>query len=134
MIDVLGFQLDTWDTAILAAIALATLYYLYTTYVRRPAEHDYRSFGGIVPVSSPLANTSAGGGNDESGFIQKMKNGGRSVAIFYGSQTGTAEELAGRLAKDAKRYGLKAIVLDPEECSMVGIRLSARTKENYRKI
>lgn len=41
------------------------------------------------------------------------------MAVFYGSQTGTGEELAGRLAKDAKRYGLKAIVLDPEECEMV---------------
>ena len=44
---------------------------------------------------------------------------GKSIAIFYGSQTGTAEEFAGRLAKDAQRYGLKALVLDPEECDMV---------------
>lgn len=38
----------------------------------------------------------------------------RNIAIFYGSQTGTAEEFAGRLAKDAQRYGMKALVLDPE--------------------
>ena len=44
---------------------------------------------------------------------------GKSIAIFYGSQTGTAEEFAGRLSKDAQRYGLKALVLDPEECDMV---------------
>lgn len=44
---------------------------------------------------------------------------GKSIAIFYGSQTGTAEEFAGRLAKDAQRYGLKSLVLDPEECDMV---------------
>lgn len=44
---------------------------------------------------------------------------GKSVAIFYGSQTGTAEEFSGRLAKDAQRYGLKSLVLDPEECDMV---------------
>ncbi|KAJ7378731.1 hypothetical protein OS493_021313 [Desmophyllum pertusum] len=42
----------------------------------------------------------------------------KSIAIFYGSQTGTAEEFAGRLSKDAQRYGLKALVLDPEECDM----------------
>lgn len=42
------------------------------------------------------------------------------MVVFYGSQTGTAEEFAGRLAKDASRYGLKAIVADPEECEMVG--------------
>jgi len=39
---------------------------------------------------------------------------GRNIAILYGSQTGTAEEFAGRLAKDAQRYGMKALVLDPE--------------------
>ena len=39
---------------------------------------------------------------------------GRSIAIFYGSQTGTAEEFATRLAKDAQRYGMKALAVDPE--------------------
>jgi NADPH-ferrihemoprotein reductase len=34
---------------------------------------------------------------------------------LFGSQTGTAEELAGRLSKDLVRYGKKALVLDPEE-------------------
>lgn len=47
------------------------------------------------------------------------------MAIFYGSQTGTAEEFSGRLAKDAQRYGLKSLVLDPEECDMV---INALTK------
>lgn len=37
------------------------------------------------------------------------------VLILFGSQTGTAEELAGRLSKDLVRYGKKALVLDPEE-------------------
>ena len=36
--------------------------------------------------------------------------------IFYGSQTGTAEEYAIRLAKEAKsRFGLGSLVCDPEE-------------------
>jgi NADPH-ferrihemoprotein reductase len=34
---------------------------------------------------------------------------------LFGSQTGTAEELAGRLAKDLHRYGKKPLVMDPEE-------------------
>jgi len=38
--------------------------------------------------------------------------------VFYGSQTGTAEEFAGRLAKEAARYGMKALIADPEECDM----------------
>jgi NADPH-ferrihemoprotein reductase len=54
----------------------------------------------------------------ESGFISKMKSGGRNIVVFYGSQTGTAEEFAARIAKEANRYGMKAMVADPEECEM----------------
>lgn len=38
--------------------------------------------------------------------------------MFYGSQTGTGEEFAGRLAKEGIRYRLKGMVADPEECDM----------------
>ena len=46
---------------------------------------------------------------------------GRNVVVFYGSQTGTAEDFAGRLARDASRYGMKAIVADPEESDTVSV-------------
>ncbi|XP_076435133.1 NADPH--cytochrome P450 reductase-like [Babylonia areolata] len=55
---------------------------------------------------------------ESTGFIGKMRNHERNVVVFYGSQTGTAEEFATRLAKDAARYGLKAMVADPEENEM----------------
>ncbi|XP_052801447.1 NADPH--cytochrome P450 reductase-like [Mya arenaria] len=51
-------------------------------------------------------------------FINKMKNSNRNVVVFYGSQTGTGEEFAGRLAKDCAGYGMKGMVADPEECEM----------------
>ena len=37
--------------------------------------------------------------------------------MFYGSQTGTAEEYATRLAKEATRHGMPAMTFDPEECT-----------------
>ena len=43
----------------------------------------------------------------------------RKIIIFFGSQTGTAEEFARRLAKNARLYGLKALVVDPEEIDIV---------------
>ncbi|KAL0272143.1 UNVERIFIED_CONTAM: hypothetical protein PYX00_005224 [Menopon gallinae] len=54
----------------------------------------------------------------DNSFIQKLKSSGRSLVVFYGSQTGTGEEFAGRLAKEGIRYRLKGMVADPEECDM----------------
>jgi len=40
----------------------------------------------------------------------------KRLVIFYGSQTGTAEEYAIRIAKEAKsKFGLASLVCDPEE-------------------
>ena len=41
----------------------------------------------------------------------------KKVVVFYGSQTGTGEGFAGRLAKDARRFGLPSMVYDPEDCT-----------------
>nr|ACL01092.1 cytochrome P450 reductase [Ochlerotatus sollicitans] len=54
----------------------------------------------------------------ENSFIKKLKSSGRRLVVFYGSQTGTAEEFAGRLAKEGLRYQMKGMVADPEECDM----------------
>ncbi|XP_071447149.1 NADPH--cytochrome P450 reductase [Hetaerina americana] len=57
-------------------------------------------------------------GASSTSFVKKLQNSGRSLVVFYGSQTGTAEEFAGRLAKEGTRYRLKGMVADPEECDM----------------
>ncbi|XP_077063679.1 P450 (cytochrome) oxidoreductase b [Siphateles boraxobius] len=54
----------------------------------------------------------------DTSFIDKMKKTGRNIVVFYGSQTGTAEEFSNRLAKDAHRYGMKGMAADPEEYEM----------------
>jgi sulfite reductase alpha subunit-like flavoprotein len=63
--------------------------------------------------------TNLGTQSTDNSFIKKLKSSGRSLVVFYGSQTGTAEEFAGRLAKEGIRYRLKGMVADPEECDMV---------------
>lgn len=56
--------------------------------------------------------------HDDEGFIMKMKKSKRRMVVFYGSQTGTAEEFARRISKDGFRYGLPGIVADPDENNM----------------
>lgn len=62
----------------------------------------------------------------ENSFIKKLKSSGRRLVVFYGSQTGTAEEFAGRLAKEGLRYQMKGMVADPEECDMVSEKIQFR--------
>ncbi len=55
----------------------------------------------------------------ENSFIKKLQSSGRSLIVFYGSQTGTGEEFASRIAKEGTKYSMKGMVADPEECDMV---------------
>ncbi|WVQ84078.1 hypothetical protein IAT38_006223 [Cryptococcus sp. DSM 104549] len=56
---------------------------------------------------------------DPRDFVGKMTRANKRCVIFYGSQTGTAEEYAIRLAKEAKsRFGISSLVCDPEEYDM----------------
>ncbi|THH03860.1 hypothetical protein EW145_g5949 [Phellinidium pouzarii] len=67
-----------------------------------------------VPLA-PSKGATHGGGNPRD-FVAKMKESKKRIVIFYGSQTGTAEEYAIRIAKEAKqKFGLASLVCDPEE-------------------
>lgn len=65
-----------------------------------------------APVTSP---------SRESSFVEKMKKTGKNIVVFYGSQTGTGEEFANRLSKDAHRYGMRGMSADPEEFEMADL-------------
>ena len=75
-------------------------------------------FNGGLPVISEndafesLANVAPSkDGANMRNIVEYMQRSNKNCAIFYGSQTGTAEDLAGRLAKEGSaRYGLKTMV------------------------
>ena len=68
------------------------------------------------------SNGSAAAANTYTGltsFVDKMKANNKDIIVFFGSQTGTAEEFASRLASEAKLYGFNAMTADLEEYEMV---------------
>ncbi|KAH8385762.1 hypothetical protein KR009_008994 [Drosophila setifemur] len=98
------------DVALLSMlIGGAAFYFLHSR--KKKEEEPARSYS-IQPTT--VCTTSAA----DNSFIKKLKASGRSLVVFYGSQTGTGEEFAGRLAKEGIRYRLKGMVADPEECDM----------------
>uniref|UniRef100_A0A8C9QZF9 NADPH--hemoprotein reductase n=1 Tax=Scleropages formosus TaxID=113540 RepID=A0A8C9QZF9_SCLFO len=89
----------------------------------------YKKREEVVPEFKKLS-VQAPSSSQETSFIEKMKKTNKNIVVFYGSQTGTAEEFSNRLSKDARRYGMKGMAADPEEYDMV-FALGNKTYEHY---
>ncbi|KAL6862767.1 hypothetical protein ACO1O0_003005 [Amphichorda felina] len=100
-------ELDTLDIIVLGAILLGTLAYF-----------TKGTYWGVTkdPYANALANANGGKAGRSRNILEKMDESGKNCVIFYGSQTGTAEDYASRLAKEGKsRFGLETMVADLEE-------------------
>ncbi|GAB0090542.1 NADPH--cytochrome P450 reductase [Sergentomyia squamirostris] len=103
--------LGTLDIILLLALLGAAAWWLLKNKKTNDDNNGARSYS-IQPTTVNTMTMA------ENSFIKKLKSSGRSLVVFYGSQTGTGEEFAGRLAKEGMRYQLKGMVADPEECDM----------------
>ncbi|KAI9801763.1 MAG: hypothetical protein M1825_003135 [Sarcosagium campestre] len=100
-------QLDTLDFIVLVGLLLGTVaYFTKGTYWAVPKDPYATSYA--------LANGHKAGKTRN--IIEKMDESGKNCVIFFGSQTGTAEDYAARLAKEgSSRFGLKTMVADLED-------------------
>lgn len=101
-------QLDTLDMIVLAALLLGTIaYFTKGTYWAVPVD----PYG----ASLAAANGAAKAGKSRN-ILEKMEETHKDCVVFYGSQTGTAEDYASRLSKEgSSRFGLKTMVADLED-------------------
>ncbi|KAI1337402.1 NADPH-cytochrome P450 reductase [Xylariaceae sp. FL0016] len=100
-------QLDTLDIIVLSAILVGTVAYF-----------TKGKLWGVTkdPYAASFANANGLKAGKTRNIIEKMDESGKNCVIFYGSQTGTAEDYASRLAKEGKsRYGLETMVADLED-------------------
>ncbi|KAJ3213734.1 NADPH-cytochrome P450 reductase [Dinochytrium kinnereticum] len=114
---------DSTDIAILLVVAAATGAFLYW---RSTNVTDQRSAGAVGAASArsssspnlPLPSTKKSGKKSIIERLNEVENPNKLV-LFYGSQTGTAEDLASRVAKEAAtNFGLHTLVCDLEEYDM----------------
>ncbi|KAI1470674.1 NADPH-cytochrome P450 reductase [Daldinia caldariorum] len=100
-------QLDTLDLIVLGAILVGTVAYF-----------TKGKYWGVTkdPYANALSNVNGLKAGKTRNIIEKMEESGKNCVIFYGSQTGTAEDYASRLAKEGKsRFGLETMVADLED-------------------
>ncbi|XP_037974141.2 NADPH--cytochrome P450 reductase isoform X1 [Plutella xylostella] len=105
-----GSLFSTFDMIILTALLGATVWWLYSSRKENKKDEILLTKYSIQPAGNIQVT--------ENSFIKKLQSSGRRLVVFYGSQTGTGEEFAGRLAKEGVRYKMKGMVADPEECDM----------------
>ncbi|KAL1798483.1 hypothetical protein ACET3X_002520 [Alternaria dauci] len=101
-------QLDTLDIIVLAALLVGTIaYFTKGTY--------WGVYGDPYGNSLAAANGVAKAGKSRN-ITEKMEETDKNCVVFYGSQTGTAEDYASRISKEGhSRFGLKTMVADLEE-------------------
>lgn len=100
-------QLDTLDLLVLVGLLLATAAYL-----------TKGTYWAVKKDPYAAANAGANGAKAVAtrNIMDKLEESGKNCIVFYGSQTGTAEDYASRLAKEgASRFGLKTMTADLEE-------------------
>ena len=101
-------QLDTLDIVVLILLLVGTVAYFTKGKYWAVPKDPYTG-------SLALANGLNKAGRTRN-FLEKMEQTGKNCIIFYGSQTGTAEDYATRMAKEGhSRFGLSTIVADLEE-------------------
>ena len=100
-------QLDTLDIIVLAVLLLASVAYF-----------TKGTYWGVAkdPYAASYANANGNKSAKTRNIVEKMEESNKNCVVFYGSQTGTAEDYASRLAKEGKsRFGLETMVADLED-------------------
>lgn len=92
-------SLDNLDFAVIVALALAVAFYFGKDYV--------------FSSEATTAGFSAIGEDSERDLAATLKKNDKNAVVFYGSQTGTAEDYAHKLAKELhSKFGLKVLTAD----------------------
>ncbi len=100
-------ELDTLDLIVLAVVLVGTVAYF-----------TKGKFWAITkdPYASSFSAANGAKKGKSRNILERLEESGKNCIIFYGSQTGTAEDYASRLAKEGKsRFGLETMVADLEE-------------------
>lgn len=110
----------TTDVLLTCAALAAGLVWLYKRQ-QSNNQNDYDDYFTNIEYIEQTTDNLESGDQASTSLYERMKATDRNMVVFYGSQTGTAEEFANRIAKEAARYGMRAMTADPEEINFESI-------------
>eukprot|EP00055_Hartaetosiga_balthica_P010127 m.42286 g.42286 ORF g.42286 m.42286 type:complete len:656 (+) comp7048_c0_seq1:67-2034(+) len=100
-------ELDIVDLLVVVVALVAIIAYVARRFVTKKGAPKARFVVATDPEDS-----------SDGTFVSKMKEMDTHVVIFYGSQTGTAEDFSMRLSHDGRRFGINCLVADIQEYEM----------------
>jgi len=121
--------LSTSDYILLAVVGLVGVWYFKDSLLgqgdgsKHVGNGTGSTYGGSAGKVGPAGPNGAGVGTGSSSIasagrdlVKALQIANKKVAVLYGSQTGTAEDYATRIAKEVKaKFGLSSLVVDPED-------------------
>jgi NADPH-ferrihemoprotein reductase len=103
-----GLDLNSMEGMVFTALFAVCGAYLLKSYV---FSESVKQAPAPAAVKAPIVKNR--------NIVKKLQEVGSNVVIFFGSQTGTAEDFSGRLAKEAKqRFGVNCLVADIDDYDM----------------
>ncbi|KND01448.1 uncharacterized protein SPPG_03252 [Spizellomyces punctatus DAOM BR117] len=118
--------LDTTDIIILTVIAILTAVYIRYFKDSGSKTVTVGGAGSVAASSGPAGSVKPGSAESPRAYgkksiLKKLQalDHPSQLILFYGSQTGTAEDLATRIAKDTTtHFNIPTLICDPEEYDM----------------
>ncbi|KAJ2779374.1 hypothetical protein H4R18_004042, partial [Coemansia javaensis] len=111
-------KVEWGDMVIVSTVVIGAATFLLRRYLfgGQPAQDLTIAQKAALARSGPggAAAPASKGYDPERDFVVKMRTAAKNVVILYGSQTGTAEDFAKRLAKDIQSPAVRPLTLDPE--------------------
>lgn len=105
-------MVSTLDLVVVAIALVVGAYFYYQMNNNTSPNSGTDAFTASLASAGAASGADAGG----SGIVAKMHKAGKKVVVFYGSQTGTAEDLASKFAKELhSRFGLSTMTADLED-------------------
>eukprot|EP00056_Hartaetosiga_gracilis_P004000 m.70237 g.70237 ORF g.70237 m.70237 type:complete len:668 (+) comp11664_c0_seq1:84-2087(+) len=107
-------EFDMIDLAVVGVALVVVVWFVLKKFVWGKGSSKSSSGKSV----SRFAVVSPDADDGDGSFVSKMKKMDAHVVIFYGSQTGTAEDFSMRLAHDGRRYGINCLVEDIQDYDM----------------